>query len=127
MHLSTYSLAKYKKYWKDKAVKDEILKEKLRQKATGIAEISKNILVNEFSVNKVILFGSILEKGCFEEDSDIDIAVEGLAKEAYFTALARLMMESPFDIDLKPIEDVSKLLKQRIARGKVLYEKRENS
>ena len=52
MHLSTYSLAKYKKYWKDKAVKDEILKEKLRQKATGIAEISKNILVNDFSISR---------------------------------------------------------------------------
>ncbi len=52
-----------------------------------------------------------------------DIAVEGLSKKDYFSALARLMMESPFEIDLKPIEDVSDLFKQRIAKGKVLYEK----
>lgn len=39
----------------------------------------------------------------------------------------RLMMESPFDVDLKPMEDISYLLKQRIAKGKVLYEKKSDS
>lgn len=121
------TLRQYKKYWNEKAVRDEIAKEQIRQKALRTAEILKNILVEEFSVKKIILFGSILEKGCFKEDSDIDIAVEGLSKDKYFIALGRLMMESPFDIDLKPVEDVSDLLKKRIAKGKVLYEKRENS
>lgn len=125
--MKTTTLAEYKKYWKEKTAKNEIIKERFRQNAMTVAETSKDILVKEFSVKKVVLFGSILERGCFEEDSDIDIAVEGLPKDAYFAALARLMMESSFDIDLKPIEDVSNLLKQRIAVGKVLYEKRENS
>lgn len=37
------------------------------------------------------------------------------------------MRETTFDVDLKPIEDLSDTLKQRIAKGKVLYEKREDS
>jgi len=44
---------------------------------------------------------------------------------SYFTALARLMMQSSFDVDLKPVEDVSDLLRQRISKGKILYEKRQ--
>lgn len=85
------------------------------------------ILAEEFPVKKAVLFGSALEKGSFKEDSDIDIAIEGLPKEAYFIALARLMMESPFEVDLKPLEDVDDLLKKNIARGRVLYEKRAYS
>ncbi|GER94580.1 DNA polymerase subunit beta [hot springs metagenome] len=121
------TLERYKKYWQEKAMRDEISREKLRHDAIKFTERLKEILIKEFPVKKVVLFGSILEKGCFDEDSDIDLAVEGLPKDAYFTAIARLIMESPFDIDLKPVEDVSDLLKQRIAKGKVLYEKAENS
>lgn len=73
------------------------------------------------------MFGSILDKDGFREGSDIDMAVEGLPVELYFAALGRLIMESPFDVDLKPIEDASVLLKQRILKGKVLYEKRDHS
>lgn len=120
-------LSKYKKYWEEKAIEHEILKEKLRKDALLTAERLKDILIREFAVKKVILFGSVLEKGCFQEDSDIDIAVEGLQKDMYFAALARLMGESVFEIDLKPFEDVRSLLKQRITKGEVLYEKRENS
>lgn len=121
------ALRQYKRYWNERVAKDEIKKENLRKDALKIAERLNEILIKEFYVKKVVLFGSILQKRCFEDDSDIDIAVEGLPKKDYFSALARLMMESPYEIDLKPIEDVSDLFKQRIARGKVLYEKREDS
>jgi predicted nucleotidyltransferase len=120
------TLKQYKRYWNERFAKDEIKKENLRKDALKIAERLKEILIKEFHVKKIVLFGSILKKRCFEDDSDIDIAVEGLSKKDYFSALARLMMESPFEIDLKPIEDVSDLFKQRIAKGKVLYEKRED-
>jgi predicted nucleotidyltransferase len=120
-------LSKYKKYWEEKASEHEMLKEELRKDALLAAGRLKDILIREFAVKKVVLFGSVLEKGCFQEDSEIDIAVEGLQKDMYFTALARLMSESIFDVDLKPLEDVRSLLKQRITKGKVLYKKRENS
>lgn len=121
------TLTEYKKYWDKKAVRDKMAGEKLRLEAERISERLKEILVREFRVKKVVLFGSVLCRGCFKEDSDIDIAVEGLPRHMYFAAAARLMMESPFFVDLKPTEDVTYLLKQRIAKGRILYEKRDDS
>ncbi|MBF0558385.1 MAG: nucleotidyltransferase domain-containing protein [Nitrospirae bacterium] len=118
---------KYKKHWNEMALNNEKRIEKLRQKALKDAENLKEILVNEFYVEKVVLFGSIMKKGQFDEYSDIDLAVSGLSKNMYFAALGRLIMESEFNVDLKPIEDVSDLFKLRIAGGKVLYEKRKDS
>jgi predicted nucleotidyltransferase len=117
----------YKKNWAEKAKKDKLTREKLWHDALRVAKKLSDILSKDFHVKKVILFGSILDKDGFKEGSDIDIAVEGLSRDLYFAALGRLMMESPFDIDLKPAEDVSYLLKQRISKGKVLYEKRDHS
>lgn len=120
-------IGKYKKRWDEISVNDKKKMEKARQKALREAEKLKDILVGEFYVRKVVLFGSIMDKGEFDEYSDIDLAVEGLSKEMYFAALGRLMLESDFNVDLKPVEDASNLLKSRIIAGKVLYEKRKNS
>ena len=120
------AVAKYKEYWDKKRSEEDIAGEKIRMKAVREAKNLKDILVKEFPVEKVVLFGSVLETGRFREDSDIDIAVAGLPKKLYFKALARLMMESNFEVDLKPIEDVSELLRQRIQKGKIIYEKRAN-
>ncbi|MEW5744436.1 MAG: nucleotidyltransferase domain-containing protein [Nitrospirota bacterium] len=121
------TLSHYKKYWDEREARDKRARERLRQKAIRNARQLARILAEEFPVKKVVLFGSVLEKEGFKEDSDIDIAVEGLPKGAYFTAVARLMMESPFEVDLKPLEDVDDLLRKNIARGRVLYEKRAYS
>lgn len=121
------TLKKYKKYWDERASQDRTALEKLRRQALKVSKRLGKILISEFHAKKVVLFGSVLDKKSFKEDSDIDMAVAGLPVELYFAALGRLMMESPFDIDLKPMEDVSYLLKQRIAKGKVLYEKKSDS
>ncbi|MEW6118031.1 MAG: nucleotidyltransferase domain-containing protein [Nitrospirota bacterium] len=87
------AVSHYKKYWDEKEARDKRARERLRQKAIRSAKRLAKILAEEFLVKKAVLFGSALKKGSFKEDSDIDIAVEGLPKEAYFTALARLTME----------------------------------
>jgi predicted nucleotidyltransferase len=121
------TFAEYKRHWDEMALRDESLREHLRKDALRTARKMAGILVKEFGVTKVILFGSVVKEKSFDDSSDIDIAVEGLRKRAYFTALARLMMESQFEIDLKPLEDVGGALRQRIEKGMVLYEKRKNS
>jgi uncharacterized protein len=127
MQITKIALKKYKKYWEEETLRSEVKKEKLRQDALKTANRLKDILIRDFSVKKIVLFGSALQKGSFDESSDIDLAVEGLSINSYFTALARLIMESPFEVDLKPIEDTSDLLRKRISQGKVLYEKRKDS
>ena len=107
------------------ALRDETLREGLREDALKTARRMARILVRDFGVTRVVLFGSAVREKSFDDASDIDIAVEGLMKRDYFTALARLMRESQFEIDLKPIEDVSGSLRQRIEKGMLLYEKRK--
>ncbi len=121
------TLAEYRRNWNDAASRHEIRLEHLRKAALKDARKMAGILVKEFGATRIIVFGSILDKEAFDEASDIDIAVEGLRKPAYFTALARLMMSSRFEIDLKPVEDVNGAIKRSIEKGKVLYEKRKNS
>ncbi len=125
--METRVIRKYKRHWDEKAAKDKLARIKLRQEALKISKRLSDILAGEFGAKKVVLFGSVLSEEYFKEDSDIDIAVEGLCPEMYFSAIARLMMESSFNVDLKPMEDLSLLLRQRIAKGKVLYEKRVDS
>jgi predicted nucleotidyltransferase len=127
MQITKSDLRKYKKYWEEETRRSKVEKEKLRQDALKTVERLKDILIRDFSVKKIVIFGSVLQKGDFDESSDIDIAVEGLPRNAFFTALARFIMESPFEVDLKPIEDISDLLRKRISQGKVLYEKRNYS
>lgn len=115
----------YKRHWDQMALRDETLREGLREDALKTARRMARILVRDFGVTRVVLFGSAVREKSFDDASDIDIAVEGLMKRDYFTALARLMRESQFEIDLKPIEDVSGSLRQRIEKGMVLYEKRK--
>ena len=122
--LEDRKVKKYKKYWDERASHDKIAREKLRRQALKVSKRLGEILISDFHAKKVVLFGSILDKDGFREGSDIDMAVEGLPAELYFAALGRLIMESPFDIDLKPIEEVSPLLKQRIEKGKVLFERK---
>ncbi len=125
--METRIIREYKRHWDEKAAKDKLARIKLRQEALKISKRLSDILAGEFGAKKVVLFGSVLSEEYFKEDSDIDIAVEGLCPEMYFSAIARLMMESSFNVDLKPMEDLSLLLRQRIAKGKVLYEKRVDS
>ncbi|MBI5788445.1 MAG: nucleotidyltransferase domain-containing protein [Candidatus Schekmanbacteria bacterium] len=121
------AITNYKQYWDEKRREEEAARGKLRLEALKTADDLKNILVKEFSVKKVILFGSALDEARFRLDSDLDLAVEGLTSELYFKALGRLIMASPFKVDLKPVEDAGELLKSRIARGRVLYEQGKNS
>lgn len=121
------SLKQYRQSWYRQTAKDYRTSERMRINALQTACEMKDILVREFQVTQVVLFGSVLVKGRFSKDSDIDLAVKGLPRKSFIAALARLISESPYEIDLKPLEDVGELLQQRIMRGKVLYAKRPHS
>ena len=119
--------APYIAAWKQRNREQYIESEKNRHEGQQCAMRLAEILVAKYCVTKVILFGSILVEGKFDERSDIDIAVEGLSGARYFEALAELMDASRWDIDLKPIEDMKGLIRDRIMQGKTIYEKPTNS
>lgn len=60
---------------------------------------AKQLLVERFGARRVVLFGS-LASGNVTDRSDVDLAVEGLQPDGYFTALADLtgLFDSPVDL-----------------------------
>lgn len=81
-------------------------------------------LVEKYGVCRVWLFGSLAEDA-FEEDSDIDLAVEGMPPgAALFRAGAELDdIARPFRIDLVPIEEAHEAIRRRVLeRGELLYD-----
>ena len=96
-----------------------------RRKEQALADARRiaQFLADHYDVRRVILFGS-LARGEFRFDSDIDLAVEGLAPARYFRALADTVDLTDVPVDLKPLEDCHELIRQRIReQGVVLYEK----
>ena len=91
------------------------------------AEVKRVVVdcAKEFDVGALWLFGSSL--GDQSVARDIDLAVEGLSKERFFEAYGTLSWSSPYDVDLKPIENLTPLIQARVREGSVLYEARESS
>lgn len=121
------SFATYRKYWESRAAAEEECRKELHREALRVAGKLAEVLVRDFEADRVILFGSAVEEADFDLDSDLDLAVSGLSKGSFFRATATLMMESPFPVDLKPLEELTGLIREKVERGVILYEKRKNS
>ncbi len=109
-------------YWKQQQARlrrqNEQLAELARQNLKGIVEV----LREGYGVDRVILFGS-LAKGRFTTESDIDLAVAGLAPADFFRAYAEVNRLSQFQVDLKPLESLHPHFCQRVlAQGETIYE-----
>ena len=113
---------KYIDYWKACQAKHAAEVKVWEQEAWAQARAAIALLREQFGVTKAIVFGSLV-KDRFDEDSDIDIAVEGLATADYFPALTAVNSEGKRWIDLKPWEDLEPRFKERVlATGKAIDE-----
>jgi len=75
------------------------------------------VLKSRFGVRRVVLFGSLAHEAWFMPDSDVDIAVEGLAGNEYWQAwkaVEEIIGDRP--VDLIEIERVGEPLRQAIER-----------
>lgn len=80
----------------------------------------KRILCGPYGARSVVLFGS-LARGEPRLESDVDLAVEGLAPEVYFAAVGDVMAALGCSIDLVRMEEAPASLAERIAaEGKPL-------
>jgi len=99
-----------------------------KQRYLKAQKVSRNILqilVKKYHVSKIILTGSLLDKNRFGFHSDIDLCVQGLSDNLYFRAVGELLLiADEFDIDIIPIESTKPKMRERIEKGRVLYEKR---
>ncbi len=106
----------------------DLLKEKerdrelFRKEAIKEAERLADLLCKEFKYDALYLIGSVIKDRGFTRQSDIDFVIKGLQKEIYFKALAFLIFNSNFHIDLKPFEELDADSRLRIKKkGRKLW------
>ncbi|RLE07785.1 nucleotidyltransferase domain-containing protein [Candidatus Aerophobetes bacterium] len=112
------------RYLKDKEERRILERENLRRKVMRKLSLLSEVLNNFPGVKKAYIFGSILKKGRFGENSDIDIALEGNVKRDYFLIWGKLEEKLGERVDLRILENnsTSQIIKRE---GKLVYE-REN-
>ena len=78
------------------------------------------LLHKRFGARRVVLFGSLAHAAWFHPQSDVDIAVEGLAGDAYWKAWQLLEDQIPDrSVDLVEIETAGDSLRRAIQRSGV--------
>jgi predicted nucleotidyltransferase len=93
-------------------VQAQLRLEKARQVSARAAELLKQ----QFSAKRVVIFGSVVSPDLFHARSDIDLAVWGMKGRNYFRAVGVLQSLDPeFSIDLILYEDASARLQQVIS------------
>jgi len=94
-------------------------------RAQAVLRKLTKILINKYSADRIILIGSLADAQHFGFHSDIDLCVEGLENSLYFKAVGELLLAGDeFDVDLIPFENITPEMKEKVQKGKILYEKR---
>lgn len=89
-----------------------------QKKGLKLACNCAKILKEEFKVNRVVLFGSLLNSETMTYHSDIDLAVWGLKSSHYLKAVAMLLnIDTDFIIDLVEAEQVKPYILKAIEGG----------
>ena len=92
---------------------EELRQRQLRhQRGWALAKTGAQLLKEQFGVQRVVLFGSLLDVARIHQQSDIDLAVWGLEERYYLHAVARLLdLDPDFSVDLVEAQTArSKLL-----------------
>lgn len=78
-------------------------------------------IFEKYSIKKVFLFGSVLEKRC-SDNSDIDILLMPLHDDDYWKLRFDLEEAIGFPIDVYSQSDDPQFIKKIIERGELIYE-----
>jgi len=93
-----------------------LLAEERKAQARTVAEACVHLLKERFGANEVYIFGSLAGEGPWHDQSDIDLAVEGLPMADYMRALSACweLLPEGLELDLVPLEDAYPELRARI-------------
>ncbi len=88
-----------------------------RQRAWRVARQAAKVLREQFGAQRVVIFGSLAQRGWFTQWSDIDLAAWGVPDERFYQAVATITALSPaFKVDLIDPETCRSRLRQAIER-----------
>ena len=94
------------------------------QEALSIAEHCVEVLQKRFGAKQVIPFGSLVGDSPWHEASDLDLAIEGLSREACWEAEAALetIMPSWLSVHLVLLESAPAEIREHVLEGKPMAE-----
>ena len=83
------------------------------------------MIIAKYSPKKIVQWGSLLHPEQFDENSDIDIAVEGITDaETYFRMIGEAYEMTDFTLDIVQIEKIDPIFGDSIRKkGKLIYER----
>jgi len=115
--ISSHDLKTYIAGAKQRQRQKQILLDDRYELLQTVAHKGAEILKTDFDARKVWLFGSGLHRELIHLESDVDLAVEGLAEASYFRAVSRLLdLDAKVSVDLVMLDDASESLRDRIIR-----------
>jgi len=94
----------------------ELKRKSFHEAAIREAEKLSGLLRKTFQFETLYLFGSAVKEKRFGFHSDIDFVIKGLHRDHFLKALALLIKNSQFRIDLKPWEELSPEIKARVEK-----------
>ncbi len=88
-----------------------------RRAAWRVARRAAQLLRQEFGAQRVVIFGSLSQRGGFTSWSDIDLAAWGIPDERFYRAVAAVTaLSARFKVDLIDPETCRPALRQAIER-----------
>ena len=119
LELSRNDWKTYLKAASTRAALPDLTPEELRERERLLGRIKEAaaLVKGRFGAKKVVLFGSLAHAGWFVHDSDVDLAVEGLAGDDYWKAwglVEKIVKDRP--VDFIDIETARESLKRAIER-----------
>ncbi len=108
---------------KREAIQKEALRGRFNAAAHDFDKIVR-MIIHKYSPKKIVQWGSLLHPEKFDENSDIDIAVEGISEaERYFALLGDAMDLTRFSLDIVQLEKIEPEFAELILlKGKIIYE-----
>ena len=92
-------------------------REALRLKVLGRLDQALSALVEKYQWTECYLFGSVVSPGRFGPESDVDIAVGGLAKQDFYRFVGDISSVLERDVDVVVLEE-SRIAETIRRRGK---------
>ena len=98
----------------------------LHKKASRDCAAIINMIIKEFNPFRIYQWGSLLHPERFDENSDIDIAVEGMdSAKDWFAMTGKAMDMTSFPLDIVELENVNPLDRESIVeKGRLVYERK---
>jgi predicted nucleotidyltransferase len=95
---------------------DNVPENERKSQVLETAQACIQLLQERFGARRVIPFGSLVGRGPWHDRSDIDLAIEGLPPDDFFSAYSacRDLLPRGIDLDLVPLEDAYPEMRARI-------------